>query len=187
MKTLNDYAKECHKANIRWWQDPATGEPIERDKGELLMLMISEVAECMEGERKGKMDDHLPHRRSAEVELADLLIRIFDYAGAFGIDLSIWEFDEPTTLNQLAIEACMGKSPNPHKLNRAAFLRGICRELAWDKPDMVDLDRALFKIFRYAGFFRYDLDGAYEEKMSYNAVRADHTHAARQAAGGKKW
>jgi hypothetical protein len=35
----------------------------------------------MEGERKNLMDDHLPHRRSAEVELADALIRIFDYAG----------------------------------------------------------------------------------------------------------
>jgi hypothetical protein len=33
------------------------------------------------------MDDKLPHRRMAEVELADALIRIFDYAGAFGYDL----------------------------------------------------------------------------------------------------
>lgn len=101
--------------------------------------------------------------------------------------LALWEYDEPATLNQLAIEACMGKTPNPHKLNRAAFLWGICRELAPPKIDLVDFDRVLFKIFRYAGFFRYDLDGAYEEKMSYNAGRADHTHAARQAAGGKKW
>jgi hypothetical protein len=41
----------------------------------------------MEGERKGLMDDKLPHRPMAEVELADALIRIFDYAGEYGYDL----------------------------------------------------------------------------------------------------
>ena len=58
-----------------------------RNKGELLMLIVSEVSECMEGERKDLMDDKLPHRKMAEVELADALIRIFDYAGAYGYDL----------------------------------------------------------------------------------------------------
>jgi NTP pyrophosphatase (non-canonical NTP hydrolase) len=47
----------------------------------------SEIAEAMEGERKDLQDDHLPHRKMAEVELADALIRIFDYAGEYGYDL----------------------------------------------------------------------------------------------------
>lgn len=84
---LNVLARECHEANRHWWHHPATGEYLHRNKGELLCLMHSELSECMEGERKDLMDDHLPHRRMAEVELADLLIRVFDYAGAFGYDL----------------------------------------------------------------------------------------------------
>ena len=93
------------------------GNRIDRNKGELLCLIHSEVSEAMEGERKGLMDDKLPHRRMAEVELVDALIRIFDYAGGFG----------------------------------------------------------------------YDLQGAFEEKMAFNATRKDHTHEARAAAGGKKF
>lgn len=84
---LNDYAVESHTANMKWWIDINTGEKLDRNKGELLCLIHSEISEAMEGERKGLMDDKLPHRRMAEVELVDALIRIFDYAGAFGYDL----------------------------------------------------------------------------------------------------
>ena len=84
---LNDYARQCHEDNDKWWRDMHTGLPIERNKGELLCLMHSELSECMEGERKNLMDNKLPHRRMAEVELVDCLIRIFDYAGAYGYDL----------------------------------------------------------------------------------------------------
>lgn len=114
---LNDYSKEAHAANAKWWQNVETGERIERNKGELLCLIHSEISEAMEGERKDLMDDKLPHRRMAEVELVDAMVRIFDYAGAFG----------------------------------------------------------------------YDLQGAYEEKMAFNAKRQDHTHEARARAGGKAW
>jgi len=84
---LNRLSNICHNANEMWWLHPVTGARIDRNKGELLMLIVSELAEAMEGERKDLMDDHLPHRKMAEVELADTLIRIFDYAGAFGYDL----------------------------------------------------------------------------------------------------
>lgn len=117
MPALNNLAAHCHAMNQTWWHDPRTGEKLQRNKGELLMLIVSEIAEAMEGERKNLADTHLPHRRMAEVELADALIRIFDYAGAHG----------------------------------------------------------------------YDLDGAFTEKMAFNAQRVDHKPAARLQAGGKKW
>lgn len=84
---LNQLAADCHSDNRKWWEDLTTGERINRNKGELLMLIVSELAEAMEGERKNLMDDKLPHRKMAEVELADALIRIFDYAGAYGYDI----------------------------------------------------------------------------------------------------
>jgi len=39
--------------------------------------------------------------------------------------------------------------------------------------------------FAYCEKFGYDLMGAYEEKMVYNANRADHSIEARKLAGGK--
>lgn len=77
----------CHKLNQTWWHDPATGEKLSRNKGEMMMLMVSEIAEAMEGTRKNLMDDKLPWRKMEEVELADVLIRIFDYAEGFDLDL----------------------------------------------------------------------------------------------------
>ncbi len=86
VKGLNTFRDECHKAAYQWWHDDE-GNKLERNKAELLCLIHSEISEAMEGERKDAMDDHLPHRKMAEVELADALIRIFDYAGAHGYDL----------------------------------------------------------------------------------------------------
>jgi len=89
MKTsLNDYARESRQDNDKWWRDPKTGEKlVGRNKGELIALMHSELSECLEGVRKNLMDDKLPHRTMEEVELADCLIRIFDYAGEYNLDL----------------------------------------------------------------------------------------------------
>lgn len=84
---LNDYAAESHEDNLKWWMDLSTGAIIQRNKGELLCLIHSEISECMEGVRKNLMDDKLPHRKMEEVELADALIRIFDYAAAFNLDI----------------------------------------------------------------------------------------------------
>lgn len=80
----------CHEASKEagWW---AVGGVDIRDNpmnfSQKLMLIVSEVAEAMEGDRKGLQDDKLPHREMREVELADALIRIFDLAGGYGMDI----------------------------------------------------------------------------------------------------
>lgn len=80
----------CHQLSVRgnWWHDLETGEPLQRNKGEMLCLIHSEVSEAMEGERKGLMDDKLSHRKMAEVELADAVVRIGDYGGGFGYSVA---------------------------------------------------------------------------------------------------
>lgn len=113
LKTLNDYGKMCHEANKKWWPEDVKT----RNKGEAIALMHSELSEALEGERKDLMDEKLPHRKAAEVELVDCLIRIFDYAWAF----------------------------------------------------------------------EYDLEGAFQEKMQYNSIRADHKLENRMKPGGKKF
>lgn len=79
----------CHGLAVEcgWWTDLETGEIKERNDGEMIALMHSELSEALEGLRKNKSDDHLPHRPSVEVELADAVIRIMDYCGGRGLDL----------------------------------------------------------------------------------------------------
>lgn len=103
-----------------WHSDPVTGEYLWPDDGwwaKQVNLIHSEISEAVEGRRKGLMDDHLPHRKMEEVEMADAVIRILHLAGRF----------------------------------------------------------------------EYDLAGAIEEKLQYNAKRADHKPENRAAAGGKKF
>lgn len=79
---LNELADAIYKNNVAvgWYDVP-------REDGTLMMLMVSEIAEAMEGVRKNLMDAHLPHRKMVEVELADAMIRILDYCGAYHLDI----------------------------------------------------------------------------------------------------
>lgn len=89
MHLLTELCQDIYDDNVLagWYSDPKTGERIERNVGEMLALIHSEISEALEGHRKNLMDDHLPHRRMIEVELADAVIRICDLAGYLGLDL----------------------------------------------------------------------------------------------------
>jgi NTP pyrophosphatase (non-canonical NTP hydrolase) len=86
---LNDLKVAIHAANVQagWYTDIKTGLPKEVNVGEKLMLIVSEVAEAMEADRKNLDDDKLPHRKGIEVELGDALIRILDLCGHLNLDI----------------------------------------------------------------------------------------------------
>lgn len=72
---INELIKECHsiaRANGFW--DKTT--PFSTK----LMLIVTEVAECCEADRKND-------QKNIAEELADTCIRIFDLCGGYGIDL----------------------------------------------------------------------------------------------------
>jgi NTP pyrophosphatase (non-canonical NTP hydrolase) len=73
---INDLVRECHRVAREkgWWE-------AERNEGELIALMHSELSEALEALRnRGK-------KAAVAEELADCCIRIFDYCGRRGIDL----------------------------------------------------------------------------------------------------
>lgn len=97
---LHKLSKVVHAANAKWWQNIDTGEPIKRNKGELLALIHSEVSEALEGERKGLMDDKLPQYPMAPVEIVDAIIRGLDYLAGFHPEVNVQEvFDAKMAYN----------------------------------------------------------------------------------------
>ena len=82
--TLTDLTTICHQDSVDagWWDNPPPFVvPIK------LMLIVSEISEAMEADRRSMMDDKLSHRLGIEVELADAIVRICDLAGYLNLDL----------------------------------------------------------------------------------------------------
>ena len=86
---FNTLSRDVYANNVKagWFKDPITGRTLKVDPLQKLMLMVTEISECAEGVRKNIPDTHLPDRSMEEVELADVLIRLFEYAGWRDLDL----------------------------------------------------------------------------------------------------
>ena len=74
-KSLNELARICHDIAVSkgFWDK-------ERNIGEALMLIVTELAEAMEAYR-------LQHQEGFNEEIADAFIRLFDLCGGLNIDI----------------------------------------------------------------------------------------------------
>lgn len=90
--TIRELQHLCHSRadEAGWWDDydEMPGKYQKYFLASRYSLIHSEASEAFEGLRKNKTDEHIPHRRNEEVELADLIIRVMDYAGAMNFDLA---------------------------------------------------------------------------------------------------
>lgn len=89
-KVFNDYVASSLNSFVALAHGRAVDAGWHKKETEIgtdIALIHSELSEALEGVRRDIMDDHLPHRKMFEVELADAAIRIFDLAGKCGLDL----------------------------------------------------------------------------------------------------
>jgi NTP pyrophosphatase (non-canonical NTP hydrolase) len=82
-KTIDALQRTVHQTAVEhgWWDQP-------RPIGEVLMLVVTELAEAMEAYRSGDTEsDKIPGFSKVEEELADAIIRILDFAGGHGLNI----------------------------------------------------------------------------------------------------
>lgn len=193
MINFNEEAAIVHQNNAKWWINIHTGEPLDRNKFEMLMLVLTELAEAAEGIRKNLMDDHLPHRKMAEVEMADAFIRMLDFAGGFGYTLDdehinqVWEGD----LAEIIEECNLPENQLEGLFDISSYVTALGLILKNDGPldsNAIDTVTSLiiFSILAFSRQHDYDIIGAYREKNEYNKTRKDHSIEERLKENGKK-
>lgn len=171
-----------HLRNVTagWWTDPETGQFLtKRNIGEMLMLMVTELEEARHGFITGMSDDKLPRRSMLEVEIADALIRLFDFAGYYAPNLAeafdeeCWAVPDPETtlLDPMAGTIFLARAMEASRKSKQ--MEGhLAKFLVWAMR--LSLQRGL------------NVGQALEEKLEYNLTRADHKMENRVKPGGKK-
>lgn len=178
---LVELSKEVAIVNEKWTHDPMTGLKKYPSLKRCLILIISEICEAMEGERKDLNDTHLTYRKMAEVEMADTLIRLLDLCNRFNVEIAedfgdeMWsyEFDSETkeeNLYEIIVDIVL--------IGDSEFKGNIASE---------NVTRVFEAVDGYCEKWGYDLKGAVREKMEYNKNREDHKIESRLAENGKKW
>ena len=181
-------AIEIHASNVTagWWSDLRSKESIltTRNRPEMLMLAVSELAEAGEG-LDGRPDDKLPHHPMFNVELADFVIRQLDQIGAeVALGATMPRFETSATPPRLTY-----RSKGEHLM---AVVILVARAMEHYRKGRVEdyveaMGKGVALVIAIAEFHGIDLFGIVAEKRAFNATRADHQAESRLADGGKRF
>ena len=151
MMTRNEFAYKAHKnaQEKGFWKERLSNE-------HCLMLVVTEIAECVEADRKGKKANRLFY--SMDLPMADIAIRLADLAGALGLD-----FDKMKPCNY---HRAFDKFTFTE--NAFALTKGLSRDkIGIERRILFGLDY----IFNWASSMGIDLWFFIEHKMRYNSLR----------------
>lgn len=197
---MTDYAalcREIHASNLTagWWSDLKTGESIleTRNRPEMLMLAVSELAEAASGVHGGE-DDKLVHLPMYDVELGDFVIRQLDQIGAevsLGADMPDW--DHLATWEDDIFTAMPGRrelravSRNDRLMELVTSVSAAMEHYRKGRvPNYVrTMAEGVLLAFAIAEIDGIGLLDIIAQKRAFNATRADHKVENRQVDGGK--
>lgn len=101
------------------------------------------------------------------------------------VNVGWWDNIDKTDINVILSKLALCHSELSESLE--GFRKGIPDDkLFWRDMSEVELADAVIRIFDLAGSQGFDLQGAIEEKIAYNAFREDHKRENRMKDGGKK-
>lgn len=195
--------QEIHPENVRcgWWGYLVSDLGIEQKRLltiKKVLLIGTEIAEMIEGDRKSLPDDHLPQYPMELVELADTYLRAADILG-FSANATGKGLYMPTPEYVADIIQVLTEPQVDIDLERTSAWGMMFVTVGEATPhvffDAEELCNSMLKIivmvarlaYAYELKFGIKLLDVIRAKRAYNLVRADHKPEARAAAGGKAY
>lgn len=110
--------------------------------------------------------------------MADAVIRLFDFAGGFKLNLF--------KVNQACVSYL---STIKNKARQILYITKAVVDVHFRVEEYDDeaISIAIAHIIHYCELHGLDLEGAIKEKLEYNKTRIDHTHEHRKSENGKKF
>jgi hypothetical protein len=178
-------SEKGHAENVRcgWWTDPKNPESgkLERNKGELLALIHSEISEAFEAYALNSRDDKLPQYWGRDVEIADAGIRLADLCGAYYQKLSADAL--PALMKPVLIET---DGFDDETNNFSIMHLHVSRMLECARKGR-DPSEHIARLLREIFYIGPALIPAWMDKCVYNQNREDHKLTSRAADDGKKF
>lgn len=198
-QTINDLMVRIHEGNKKasWWTDLTTKDlitpiflpetnkwQIRRNIGELLCLVHSEISEANLAKILNLNDDKLPHLGGEIVELADTSIRILDILGSFKYKYRFIELEESDKYKYIWDNVNF-ENPYPQFHITVSETMECFRKSKTEEGCLLLI--MLFNLINLycALVLKDNIYSVIEEKLEYNAKRADHKIENREAEGGK--